>query len=342
MIKVEAPKRVTSPKPRGRRFLVWLGRIVAGVLGLMLLGAGYESVSEAADARTYSPPGQMVDVGGFRLHLHCAGTGSPTVVVEAGWGDWSASWSSWVQPGVAKTTRICIYDRAGMGYSEAGPLPRSAENFVPELHTLLHQGGVPGPYVMVGHSMGGFMVRMFAHQYASEVSGVVLIESMSPSGAKPSTMPSPRASPPTIPDSTARWVLTLPARIGLVRLLSGPIGMKPASLPPEEANAYVAYSVTPLSLETVLEEGQGMSESSVQAGAIQSLGAMPLIVLSRGRAEDKEQEWQQQQTESLQLSSNSQQLFADKSGHNIQSEQPDAAIGAIVTMVEQIRRPATP
>ncbi|HVG96120.1 MAG TPA: hypothetical protein VNK05_04440 [Chloroflexota bacterium] len=102
-----------APNRRGRRWPVWLGGTVAVVLGLALLGAGYESVMEDADGRAYPPPGQLVDVGGHRLHLHCAGTGGPTVVIEAGLGDWSASWSSWVQPEVARTTRVCTYDRAG-------------------------------------------------------------------------------------------------------------------------------------------------------------------------------------------------------------------------------------
>ena len=168
-----------------------IGRGLLGVLGLVvalgLLGAAYESVAEAADARAYPPPGQMVDVGGYRLHINCIGTGSPTVVIDAGWGDSSAAWSSWVQPSAASTTRVCTYDRAGMGYSEPGPLPRTAERFAAELHALLANAGEPGPYVLVGHSMGGLTVRVFAHEYPADVAGVVLIESMSPSAAKAST-----------------------------------------------------------------------------------------------------------------------------------------------------------
>src|SRR5215213_6006374 len=150
----QQPERGSPPKRR-RRWLVWLGGLAAGLLGLLLLGARSESVAEDADVRAYPPPGQLVDVGGYRLHLNCAGTGSPTVVIDAGWGDWSASWSSWVQPEVAKTMRVCTYDRAGMGWSEAGPLPRTAEQFTKELHSLLQRAAIPGPYVLVGHSMGG-------------------------------------------------------------------------------------------------------------------------------------------------------------------------------------------
>src|ERR671933_30192 len=95
------PDRVSSPKRRGRGCLIWLGGLVAALLGLLLLGARYESVSEARDRRGYPPPGQLVEVGGYRLHIHCTGQGSPTVVIDSGWGDMSASWA-WVQPDVAR------------------------------------------------------------------------------------------------------------------------------------------------------------------------------------------------------------------------------------------------
>ena len=134
---------VDSPKRRGRRRFRWLGGAVVLVLGVILAGAIYESVSEAADIRAYPPPGQMVDVGGYRLHINCTGEGSPTVVIESGWGDSSASWG-WVQPELAKTTRICTYDRAGMGWSEASPQPRTAREYAKELHTLLAKANEPG------------------------------------------------------------------------------------------------------------------------------------------------------------------------------------------------------
>ena len=317
---------------RVRRSLVWLGRIVAVLLGLMLVGAWYEPMAEAADARAYPAPGQLVDVGGYRLHLNCAGAGSPTVVIDAGQGDWSTSWSSWVQPEVAKTTQVCTYDRAGMGWSEPGPFPRTAEHFAQELHSLLHNAGIPSPYVLVGHSMGGLSVRVFTRAYADEVAGVVLIESMSPSQARPSASATP---PQPAGPASELSIYTLPARIGVLRLLAGPLDLK-SGFSPEVAGAYVARWATPRSVQTGLDEGQGMRDSLAQAGAVTSFGALPLIVLSRGR--DQEQEWQRMQADLLRLSSNSQQLFADKSGHTVQLDQPEAAVGAIDQMVEQVRR----
>ena len=320
----------------GRRVLRGIGRTLAALFGLIvvlgLVGAVYESAAEAADVRAYPPPGQLVDVGGYRLHINCTGTGSPTVVIDAGWGDWSASWSSWVQPEVAKTTRVCTYDHAGAGWSEAGPLPRTAAQFAKELHTMLQHASIPGPYVLVGHSAGGLSVRVFVHAYATDVAGVVLIDSMNPRQAKPAATGTP---PPAATHPSGSSILTLPARIGLVRLFAWPLGLT-SGLSPEVQPAYTAFSVTPRAFQTTLDEGAGMPESFMQAGAVKTFGDVPLIVLSRGL--DPDQDWQAMQTELLQLSSDSQQLIADKSGHNIQLDQPDAAATAITKMVAQLRQ----
>jgi pimeloyl-ACP methyl ester carboxylesterase len=331
MAKQHLSAEKSQSKRRSRGWLVWLGGIVAALLGLTLLGALYESWAEASDARAYPPPGRMVDVGGYRLHIYCVGTGGPTVVVEAGWGDWSASWSSWVQPKAAKTTKVCVYDRAGMGWSDAGPLPRTAERFSSELHTLLHNAHVAGPYVLVGHSSGGLTMRLFAHEYAAEVAGVVLIDSMNPKEAKSSGGTTP---PQASGHASDLSLYTLPARLGLMRLFAGPLQLS-AGLSPKVANAYVARSVTPRAVQTTLDEGQGMPQSLAQAGGVTSFGATPLIVLTRGKGAD--QDWQKFQADLLHLSTNSHQLIADRSGHNVQLDQPEAAVGAIVTMVQQIR-----
>jgi len=327
----------------GRRILVWLAGIAAVFLGLMLLGAGYESLAEAADVRAYPPPGQMVDVGGYRLHIYCVGSGSPTVVIDAGWGD-SSGGRSRVQPEAAKTTRVCAYDRAVRGHSESGPLPRTAEHFTSELHALLQRAGVHGPYVLVGHSMGGAPVRVFAHEYAPEVAGVVLIESMNPEAAGTPALATP-ATPATPPDPGSvsainkilTELLTLPARVGLVRFVTGPV----AGMSPHDASSYAAHSVTVRSLQAAIAEGRGMHESLAQARQVTTLGSVPLIVLSRGLpegSEDGEQKWQREQTELLQLSSESRQVFATQSHHNIQFEQPEDAVDAIVHIVAQVLR----
>ena len=156
----------------GRIFL-WLVIILA-----LLLAAGYvyQRQTTAADFKQFPAPGQRVDVGGFSLHIYCTGEGSPTVVVDAGNGDFSVGWSG-IQPEVAKSTRICTYDRAGYGWSDPSPSPRTAKVMAEELHALLVNAGIEPPYVLVGHSLGGYNVRMFADLYPDEVAGMVLVDS---------------------------------------------------------------------------------------------------------------------------------------------------------------------
>ena len=318
-----------TSKVRGRGCLLWLGASLATLLGLALVGYVYEPIAEAADAKAYPPPGQMVDVGGYRLHINCTGEGSPTVVIESGWGDFSAAWG-WVQPEVAKTTRVCTYDRAGMGWSEASPQPRTAREFAKELHTLLEKANVPGPYVLVGHSLGGYTMLVYAHDYPEEVYGLVLIDAQdlpASDGAapKPALKPGRNSLP------------SLLARIDVVRLLAAPLDAI-KNLPEGDKQAYTAYAVAPRSAQTFLDEGRGMSEGGAQARAVTSLGALPLIVLSRGK--DQDAKHTAAQADLIQLSTNSQQFFADQSGHSIHIEQPEAAVAAIVKMVEQVRQTA--
>jgi pimeloyl-ACP methyl ester carboxylesterase len=171
---------------RKHGFIFWTGRVLLGLLallvGLAATGASYQAIATANDQRTFPLPGQLVDVGGYRLHLQCRGTahpGSPTVILEAGAGLASPSWA-WVQSAVATTTRVCAYDRAGLGWSDPGPTPRDARQVAHELHTLLERAAIAGPYVLVGHSLGGMYVRVYAAQYPDEVVGLVLVDASHP------------------------------------------------------------------------------------------------------------------------------------------------------------------
>lgn len=310
--------------------LIWLGRVLVLIMGLALVGSIYERMAEVADSKNYPPPGDLVDVGGHRLHINCTGTGSPTVVIEAGLGDWSTGWDV-VQQGVAKTTRVCTYDRAGWGWSEAGPLPRDAAQFAKELHILLHNANIQGPYVMVGHSLGGFGVRMFVHEYASEVDGVVLIDSMSP-GQFTQSQGEVQSQADTM--SQPFSLSAMLARFGILRFLARPMGIMPSV--PSEEDAYFSRMVSQQSAQTFTNESQDMPASSAEASAVQTFGGLPLIVLTA--KQNTIPGWQEWQAELLQLSPNSQQLFAE-SGHNIHFEKPDVAVAAILKMVELVRQP---
>src|SRR6266702_6080953 len=150
---------------------------------LLLVGVSHMAQSQSASTSPpLPPPGQLIDLGGWRLHLNCLGKAAasqPTVILEAGAGDFSVDWSL-VQPGIARFARVCSYDRAGSGWSDLGPRPRTLHQIVWELHTLLDKAGVKPPFVLVGHSYGGWLVRLYASTYPADVAGngagMVLVE----------------------------------------------------------------------------------------------------------------------------------------------------------------------
>ena len=137
---------------------------------------------------------QLIDVGGHSLHLRCSGSGSPTVVLEPGAGLMSST-LGWIAPAVAQETRVCVYDRAGHGWSEPADSPQDGAQIATDLHTLLERGNVPGPYVLAGHSFGGLYVQSFAAQYPDDVAGLVLVDTTGrKSEATPATSPDDASS----------------------------------------------------------------------------------------------------------------------------------------------------
>src|SRR5947209_15197675 len=149
--------------------------------------SGQEVASRGAPSDlVYGRPGRLVDAGGFRLNLYCMGSGSPTVVFDSGWGDWAPAWSK-VQPQIAKWTRVCSYDRAGTGFSDPGPMPRTSVRIAQELRTALHHAGIAGPYILVGSAFGGDNARTFADLYMGEVAGLVLVDA-DPDDLEPKAM----------------------------------------------------------------------------------------------------------------------------------------------------------
>src|ERR1700716_498542 len=145
------------------------------VLTAYLLLVAQSGVSGAQADTIYARPGRLVSAGAHRLNLYCMGSGSPTVVFDSGWEDWSPAWAI-VQPRVATFTRACAYDRAGAGFSEAGPMPRTSMQIADELHAALRSAGISGPFILVGSAFGGDNVRAFADRYMPEVAGLVLVD----------------------------------------------------------------------------------------------------------------------------------------------------------------------
>ncbi len=340
--------------------LFWLIRLATGLVLLtgLLLASGYlyQAQTTASDFEQFPAPGQRVDVGGFRLHIHCAGTGSPVVVIDAGNGDFSLGWQG-IQPEVAKSTRICTYDRAGYGWSDPSPNPRTAESFSAELHSLLVNAGEQPPYILVGQSLGGFSVRMFASQYPGEVSGMVLVDAAHEQQLE--------RFPPEYAQINQQQVSYLGAmqfmsRFGILRLMgnaSGGADLAPPQvrkLPAEIQPVYLAMMSHPSYFDASLAELRALDETSRQMVIARRQFDFPLIVLTAENTPDPEamqaigmpadfdvtkiqQTWHELQADLATLSPHGQHLIVEGSGHAIELDQPQAVIDAIMEVLALTR-----
>ena len=324
--------------------------ILALLCTLPVLSGMAATVNAAPGDERYARPGQLVATQGTRLNFYCMGTGSPAVVFDSGWEDWAPVWAI-VQPQVAGWTRACSYDRAGAGFSAAGALPRTSVQIADELHTALHQAGVGGPYILVGHAFGGDNVRTFAVRYMPEVAGMVLVEAdvggadehrgdpariaelrecrAAVAGGRPlPPLPMHSGSPPR---SCAQQFFR-----GLPEVMwSAGLNDKLLELAQTKVAMYDAY---------ISEMEEMPRDEAYLEQNRRSFGSRPIRVLSTGYhgihridpARPKSAEQQQYednvaraQARWLELSSNGRQLFTDKSSEYIPFDQPDFVIDAI-------------
>lgn len=313
---------------RTLRFVLLAELVLA--LALAILGAVYQARSNAREQKLHPPPGSLIDVGGYRLHLYCRGEGEPTVVLDYGL---SGSYLDWyfVQPAVARFTRVCAWDRSGYGWSERSPKRQVPSEIARELHNLLERAGEKPPFILVGHSLGAFDVRMYEHLYRGEVAGIVLVD-----GAVPDE---------DIPfNCRSRWQLKLlqyTAPLGLPRWRRWCTGGPEAIRPMKQA-----FSCRSKVFRAHYEQWSVFPESANEVRKLGSLGDLPLVVISRdpkqnakpdGSVPAHEQRWQNQQQELLRLSNNSTYVLAQGSGHSVPLDRPDAVVEAIRTMIEKAK-----
>jgi pimeloyl-ACP methyl ester carboxylesterase len=295
----------SSARTIGRRVATVLLWLVVVLVLLAGLGAIYQAVVTGRGERAHPAPGALVDVGGHRLHIVCVGEGGPTVVLDAALGNMSAHWA-WVQQQVATTTRVCAYDRAGLGWSEPGPQPRDAQQVTSELHSLLANAAVPGPYVLVGHSFGGLYTQLYAARYPEEVAGVVLVESSHPEQF--ARLPAGQQNY----EQTRRLFAVAPtlAWLGVVRLFD----LSPPSpgLPPEQRGQIEAWAGSTRHLTATADEFRTTPATTVQVGALGDLGDIPLAVVSAGQ---QDPDWLTLQNELAGLSTNSRHHIVDGATH---------------------------
>jgi len=307
--------------------------VLALLIGLVILGAGYEAIMASGDATRYPPPDQLVDVGSYRMHISCMGAGTPTVVLNSGAGGFSAEWSL-VQPELAKTTRVCAFDRAGMGWSEPGPAPRSPAHIADELHTLLTNAGIDGPIVLVAHSAGGKHARLYAQRHAEQVAGIVLVDARS-------EYVDDRLTPERAAAERAEYqgfqsqIATL-SRFGVVRLIWSwgwpkalPVAAK---LAPETRQLIGILQARPQHQATSLSE---TDDARLDNAALRdaTLGATPLVVLEAGRSMQQLPNWRESQDYQAGLSTNSRLIVAEGSDHSIHWDRPALVIDAVRAVI---------
>lgn len=327
------------------KFLKWTKKMMTGLLIFTLVAVALTwvagSIAKNRLAVQYPAPGKLVDVGGYHMHIHCVGEGSPTVVMESGLNDFSLQWSS-VQAEIGQFARVCVYDRAGFGWSEASPHPRTVATMVSELRTLLQNAEVEGPYVMVGHSFGGIVVREFTHQYPDEVTGMLLVDS----AHEQHFVRIPAFA--TLTEAMARQFKLFAALNSFGIMALSPEQIPARGLGGEALEQYRALlATTDYFNAAVIESSSFLAEFGTgSTHKLKGLGDLPLIVLTRGLPDSlpilSEQEnarydttWHELQRELAGLSSNSRQIIAEDGGHYIQLDEPNLVIDAVRELVEQ-------
>lgn len=297
-----------------------LGTVCGLVVAAVVTGAVYQWFSTRRDIAHRPPPGEFVDVGGQRLHISCSGVGDPTVVFESGLGGSSVDWG-FVQPSVAGFTRACTYDRAGLGYSDPGPSPRTAERIVRELRVLLDRVGVTRPIVLVGASLGGFSARVFATVHEDRTAGLVLVDA----SHEDQNLEIPAIAP----------FAPLLASLGVFRFLGISFTLDPDTLAPAVRDYSRATRFRTSVYSAAASEVMHVKESADQVRAARRVLNVPLVVVTGGHGNSGR--WKELQQDQLRLSTSSCQLIAERSGHTVPIGQPDAVIRAIHIVVDAAR-----
>lgn len=332
-------------------------QIALWLLGILVLAAVlvmYQNLGTRRDAKRFAPIGRFVDIGTHRLHVVESGTGSPTIVLEAGLMSTVLSWTE-LQRELSRSFRVVSYDRAGLGWSELGPMPRTADRIVDELRAMLEKAGIPPPYVLVGHSFGGLTMPLFASRYPDDVAGMVLVDAVAPEEWDPPSAQDRRMS--QIGAKVCRRAAFL-ARIGVIRfiafLLKTRARMAAASLvrlisrgtpadsgsvsspwfsalPKSERDMTAVFWVQPKFALTIASQLENLPVSAARVGQLGKFCARRVVVLTAKTASTRRREGHEAMARRL---SCGEQLLAE-SNHWIMQQEPDLIIRAISKAMEK-------
>jgi pimeloyl-ACP methyl ester carboxylesterase len=328
-------------------------QIVAWIAGFALLGAVlglvYQVLGTRRDSKLHPPPGKLVDLGTHRLHLLESGRGGPTVVLEAGLMSTMLSWSK-LHRSLAASFRVVSYDRAGLGWSDLGPMPRTADRIVDELHTLLQRAAIPPPYVLVGHSFGGLTMPLFAARFPGEVAGMVLVDPVAPAEWNPPSEHDLKLT--RIGARVCRRAAVL-ARFGLIRFVAFllTIGAKTvaaqlvrlisrgspsesgtvsspwfAALPENEKAMASVFWIQPKFALTIASQLENLSTSAASVGQFANFCDKPVVILSARTAPERRRA---QHAAIAARLPQGKHVLAGNSNHWIMQEDPELVIRAI-------------
>jgi pimeloyl-ACP methyl ester carboxylesterase len=299
-------------------------RLSIGIFVLAIAGMIYQTAATEADQRKYPPPGVLVNVDGHKMHIYCMGEGSPTIILDHVGGGSSMDWAL-IQPKLAEHTRVCAYDRAGFGWSDYNPAPRTLAEQVNELHTLLTGANEPGPYILVGHSYGARVDRVYAAKYPEEVAGMVLMDAgiLADDPRYPAEMQSDFESEDNMLRA-ARWL----APFGLVRVTRPLMGFPTYDLPEEARLASASFAVLPHYFQSLIADGDAMPTVLREEREVTSLGDIPLLVLVATEPDDAVRKvWSQANIEMATLSTKGSYQIVNGATHmSLVYRQSDAQI----------------
>ena len=331
---------------------LWIIYVFLGICALVVLviivRVAFKILSRRRAARDFPPPGKMVDIGGRRIQLDCRGTGSPTVIFESGLDICgSLSWSS-VHDEIAKTTRACAYSRAGIMWSDAHDGPQNAKSIAEDLHAALSKAGEQGPFILVGHSMGGPYIMTYTKYFGADVAGLVFVDASHPEQVQRLNTDSAKAAISELRIAQLKNIIvSLLLWLGVVRVSSE----RMPNLSELNYQAIVAYAST--SHVSYLKEAGAMDLTLAEAGTFRQLGDRPLFVLTSTAPFSKQAladmnwteedgikhnaNWKQMHEEQATWSTQSQHQLVTNAGHQIQFYRPDIVIAAVRSVVEKVR-----
>ena len=328
--------------------IINLSFFCAMMLALIVSGATYQHISTKFDEQKYLPIGKMIDIGGYKLHLVDQGVGGPTVIIDSGVRCNCLDWSL-VQPEIAKFTRVVTYDRAGYAWSDESPLDRTSANIVKELRSMLKNAGIPGPYILVGHSFGGNNMQLFAMTYPHEVVGLILIDAVHQDLLKFVPLPSIEYFQLMLCGfylGAFRFLTHVPA---VQKIIVEQIKKYPVEI----QDMYYSQNVKTKFIHAVHAEAIFAEESCEQLRKCGNLlGDIPLTVISAGNplmvyedvkgvysckeVDAMNQGWFDLQRDLVKKSYQAKHIIAENSGHMIPVDRPDVIIQAVHDMVDAL------